>query len=100
MDAQSDRLIEAVLLSTLNRFEADEWENFPDFTLNYLMLSKGKCSKGRSNYLSNYSPALKRGAGYIGFGLPDRSFAHHNFFISAKYLENSFIEVIQILYVH
>ena len=41
----------------------DELENFPNFpdVSNYLMLSKGKCSKGRSNYLSNYSPALKKG---------------------------------------
>ena len=30
------------------------------------MLSKGKCSKGRSSYLSNYnSPALKKGGGGI-----------------------------------
>ena len=60
----------------------DEWGNFPNFKLNYSMLSKEKCSKGRSNYLSNYSPALK-GGGYIGFGFSDRLSARHNFFISA-----------------
>ena len=63
------------------------------------MLSKGKCSKGRSSYLINYSPALKKGAGYTGFGLSDCSSARHNFFISAKYLENSLMEFSQILYV-
>ena len=61
----------------------DELENFPNFTLNYSMLSKEKCSKGRSIYLSNYSPALKKGGGYIGFGLSDHSSARHVFFISA-----------------
>ena len=45
-------------------FEVDEWENFPNFTLIYSMLSKGKCLKGRSYYLSNYSPALKKGGVY------------------------------------
>ena len=60
----------------------DELGSFPNFTLNYSMLSKEKCSKGRSNYLSNCSHALKRG-GYIGFGFLDCSSARHNFFISA-----------------
>ena len=46
----------------------DDWENFPNFTLNYSMLSKGKCSKGRSNYLSNYSPALKKWGGILNLG--------------------------------
>ena len=41
----------------------DEWENFPNFMLNYSILSKGKCSKGRSSYLSNFSPALKKWGG-------------------------------------
>ena len=64
VDAQSDRLIETVLLSTLNRFWSGWVGEYPHFTLNYLMLSKGKWSKGRSNYLSNYSPALKKGGIY------------------------------------
>ena len=38
---------------------------FPNFTLNYSMLSKGKCLKGRSNYFSAYRPALKKWGGGV-----------------------------------
>ena len=63
-----------------------------------------------------YSPALKKGGCYIGFGLPVIptfrlficlfvrafvcSFVRHNFFVSAQYLQNPFIEFIQNLYVN
>ena len=43
-----------------------------------------------------YSPALKTG-GYIGFVLSVIPFVRHNVFVSAQYLQNSFIEFIQIL---
>ena len=50
-----------------------------------------------------YSSFLKKGWGYIGFGLcviPSVcSFVRHNF-VSAQYLENNFIEFEQILYMH
>ena len=48
-----------------------------------------------------YNPALKRGGGLyrIWVVLSFRPFIRPNF-VSAQYLENSFIEFIQILYVH
>ena len=51
----------------------------------------------------DHSPALKRGGGYLRFGLSVclsvRSFVRHNL-VLAQYFENSFIEFIQILYVN
>ena len=62
-----------------------------------------KWTKIRGNDELIKAPLWKRG-GYIGFGLsviPSvRSFVRHNFFVPAQYLQNSFIEFIQILYVH
>ena len=65
----------------------------------------------QADFKNIYSPALKRGGGlyriwvvchsvHLFVGSFVCSFVCHNFFVSAQYLQNAFIEFIKILYVH
>ena len=89
----------------VNRFWSGWMGEFSQFYAKLIGVNVGRWESARKVGLLIWvivAPLWKRGRLYriLVVCHSVRSSARHNFFISALYLENSFIEFIQILYVH